>query len=51
MLPASCEAVDENLVPVEDDPRRQGSLDLKGLTLKGGGRNTESFDPRSTLVR
>ena len=51
VLPASCGVVDENLAPVEDDPRRKEALDLKGLTLKGGGRNTESFDPRSTLVR
>ena len=45
--------VDPNLPVVDDDPR--GSDPTKKLTTKassrGHGRNTESFDPTSTLVR
>mmetsp|Transcript_3620 Transcript_3620/g.4822 ORF Transcript_3620/g.4822 Transcript_3620/m.4822 type:complete len:442 (+) Transcript_3620:92-1417(+) len=51
VLPASCSISDEELPRLNDDPRRQKQLDLKGLTLRGSGRNTESFDPVSTLVR
>ena len=44
---------DEKLGDVEDDPR--GSDPTKRITKKafgrGSGRNTESFDPASTLVR
>jgi hypothetical protein len=37
---------DPILAPVNDDPR-----DGKRIKKKGKGRNTESFDPQSTLVR
>ena len=41
---------DENLRELNDDPR----VDRNGVKFQkvgGGGRNTESFDPESTLVR
>lgn len=41
--------VDPNLPVVNDDPRVKDNN--KFVTIKGGGRNTESFDPASTLVR
>ena len=45
---------DDKLPVLKDDPRinaegvKEGG---KAVKAKGGGRNTESFDPRSTLVR
>ena len=41
--------IDANLPCVNDDPRVKGAG--KAVTIRGGGRNTESFDPKSTLVR
>ena len=49
---------DPNLIELKDDPRIKsvggggGGDALTKLGRKGGGgRNTESFDPRSTLIR
>ena len=45
---------DENLREIEDDPRKlPGNNDGEAgrIRSKGKGRNTESFDPESTLVR
>lgn len=47
--PAKPQPVDENLAPIEDDPRIVDGR--KMAKTRGGGRNTESFDPRSTLIR
>jgi hypothetical protein len=41
------QCIDPLLRELDDDPRRGGPR----IKHKGGGRNTESFDPRSTLVR
>ena len=41
--------VDENLPDVPDDPRIINGR--KEARNSGGGQNTESFDPKSTLVR
>ena len=41
--------LDAGVEAVQDDPRVQGSCKL--ATVTGGGQNTESFDPRSTMVR
>lgn len=45
--------VDPNLPSKDDDPRKKGTEAGRGKALekKGKGRNTESFDPKSTLVR
>ena len=41
--------LDERVAAKEDDPRvRDGK---KFVRVKGGGRNTESFDPRDSIVR
>ena len=44
---------DDLLPEKNDDPRirANGQKEVKIQKSKGGGRNTESFDPRSTLVR
>jgi hypothetical protein len=44
---------DDLLPERNDDPRIKdnGQKEVKVQKSKGGGRNTESFDPRSTLVR
>lgn len=44
---------DAQLPDKNDDPRIRGDgkKEVKIQKSKGGGRNTESFDPRSTLVR
>jgi len=47
--PAKAQPVDENLAPIQDDPRIVDGR--KMAKTRGGGRNTESFDPKSTLVR
>jgi hypothetical protein len=44
--PANSKANDPLLPQKEDDPRTG-----KKIKTKGAGRNTESFDPKSTLVR
>ena len=52
--PPSVSQSDDKLPVLKDDPRinadgvKEGG---KAVKAKGGGRNTESFDPRSTLVR
>jgi hypothetical protein len=43
-------AVDERLAQIDDDPRATES-GVKLVKQRGGGRNTASFDPASTLVR
>jgi len=47
--------VDSRLPPRADDPRvkvsRAPGDDSKRVRAKGKGRNTESFDPKSTIVR
>ena len=46
--------VDSRLPPRADDPRVKVSRapgDSKRVRAKGKGRNTESFDPKSTIVR
>ena len=45
--------VDPALPQVKDDPRMFENPEDKGKAQKqrGAGRNTESFDPKSTLVR
>ena len=46
--------VDSRLPPHADDPRVRASRvpgDSKKVRAKGKGRNTESFDPKSTIVR
>ncbi len=48
-LPSAPIPVDENLKPLADDPRIVDGR--KMAKTRGGGRNTESFDPKSTLVR
>ena len=42
-----------NLPQIKDDPRQFEKPEDKGKAQKqrGAGRNTESFDPKSTLVR
>ena len=51
--PPSVSQSDDKLPALKDDPRinaggvKEGG---KAVKAKGGGRNTESFDPRSTLV-
>ena len=46
---AVCAQLDEKVATKEDDPRvRNGK---KFVRIKGGGRNTESFDPKDSLVR
>ena len=47
------EQSDDLLPQRNDDPRIKGDgkKEMKVQKIKGGGRNTESFDPRSTLVR
>lgn len=47
----SAVSLDPQLPAVDDDPRFDSSRGLKVVKMKGGGRNTESFDPKSTLVR
>lgn len=45
---------DVRLSPRADDPRvraSRGPEDSKRVRAKGKGRNTESFDPKSTIVR
>ena len=45
---------DDLLPQKKDDPRVNANGEKEGgkaIKAKGGGRNTESFDPRSTLVR
>ena len=42
---------DDLLRNVDDDPRIDEKVGEKAAKVKGGGRNTESFDPKSTLVR
>jgi len=42
--------LDENLPTIPKDPRGDGER-IKQKNKKKGGRNTESFDPASTLVR
>ena len=49
ITPEVVQAIDTKLVPLNDDPRVINGK--KQSKTKGGGRNTESFDPRSTLVR
>ena len=41
--------VDPNLAVKDDDPRVRNGR--KHTRIKGAGRNTESFDPRDSLVR
>jgi hypothetical protein len=36
---------------LSDDPRVDKHTNIKVVKRTGGGRNTESFDPKSTLVR
>ena len=43
--------VDPNLPQLDDDPRVDKAKGIKHVKTGGGGRNTESFDPRDTLVR
>ena len=43
--------VDPNLPQLDDDPRVNKAKGIKYVKTGGGGRNTESFDPRDTLVR
>jgi hypothetical protein len=43
--------VDKNLRTLSDDPRVDKHTNIKAVKRSGGGRNTESFDPKSTLVR
>lgn len=44
--------VDGKIAHVQDDPRVNESLwHQKALSRSGKGHNTESFDPKSTLVR
>jgi len=46
---------DSNLPAKDDDPRKQGEdksrTTVDRIKTRGKGRNTESFDPKSTLVR
>ena len=40
------------MLPVlDDDPRNKENAERQRVGQKSGGRNTESFDPKSTLVR
>jgi hypothetical protein len=50
VIPIKEQPIDNNLANVYDDPRVRED-GRKIVKIKGGGRNTESFDPRSTLVR
>ena len=43
--------IDANLPPKDDDPRIDKNNSEKLAKTRGAGRNTESFDPQSTLVR
>ncbi len=44
--------LDQNLGEIKDDPRILNPEDKgKAQKKRGAGRNTESFDPKSTLVR
>jgi hypothetical protein len=46
------ENLDPNLPKILDDPRVLNPSDKgKAQKKRGAGRNTESFDPKSTLVR
>lgn len=51
VIPLEALPRDPNLDDISDDPRVDGTAGGKIVKLKGGGRNTESFDPASTLVR
>ena len=46
----SVKKVDNKLVQLSDDPR-SSNKDLDRVRKSGVGRNTESFDPDSTIVR
>ena len=46
---AAAPATDPKLRLLEDDPRRKNGVKI--AARRGAGRNTESFDPRSTFVR
>jgi hypothetical protein len=43
--------VDPNLSKIDDDPRSREVTGKVKTGFRGGGRNTESFDPASTLCR
>jgi hypothetical protein len=43
--------IDENLDNLQDDPRVIDGKKIVANPNRRGGRNTESFDPRSTLIR
>lgn len=46
-----CSKSDARLPFVSEDPRYRNKQGKIGQSRKGSGRNTESFDPSSTLVR
>lgn len=43
--------LDDKLPQLDDDPRFDKEKGVRYAKMVGGGRNTESFDPKDTLVR